>query len=318
MPRRDAVRRPTAARIAVAASLAFVAGFALAAPGSAVAGQNYFAAIAANKAIGTYGYAFDQLTRPAAEARALAECQDASPTHASQCQTYVWVRNGCAALAARERNDGSLSRIAWGIGNTKRKAKQRALEAGGPRTSILAWVCTNREPPAVRVTGRTAFLACQFSPIVTRPSNLPIEGVWTDSMTAGQCAADTTASQTSDVEAAADGNDWLDVQESMTSNGATNTQSQHFVDFTVKDQPATLSCTGSFTAANTEGGFVLWLDQGTPQEDKLVTATASQGVDVSRSLGAGTSHNLRIATGGLYPSASSHITCDFDGKVAIG
>lgn len=108
-------------------------------------GGDLYGAIAVDRTDGTYGYSFDYATRERAEARALRECQIRSDT--SRCRGIVWVRNGCAAVAARRRADGSLSRIAWGIAPSRQTAKNRAdnkCENDGRRCRVLTSVCTTR------------------------------------------------------------------------------------------------------------------------------------------------------------------------------
>ena len=50
---------------------------------------------------------------------------------------------------------------------------------------------------------------------------------------------------------------------------------------------------------------------------RTYSAEEGQSIDVSKSLDAGTSHDLLIKEGGLQPSASADVTCDFDSRVAI-
>ena len=106
-------------------------------------GGNLFGAIAVDRSDGTFGFSYNFSTRNAAERRALRECRIRSNT--DLCRGVVWVRNGCAAVAARRRSDGSLSRIAWGIGSSRDQAETRAkrkCQDDGRRCRKLASTCT--------------------------------------------------------------------------------------------------------------------------------------------------------------------------------
>jgi hypothetical protein len=108
------------------------------------AGQTtpYFGAIAVDRTDGAYGFSLDYPTRAGAERRALRECR----IHAGSpgCRTVVWVRDGCASVAVRRREDGSLARVSWGIGTTRRQAQVRARTKCGAQCRVLAWTCTTR------------------------------------------------------------------------------------------------------------------------------------------------------------------------------
>lgn len=112
-------------------------------PTSAHAGGNRFAAIAVNPNDNTAGWSFNYATRAGAERRALRECR--IRTDLAGCRGIVWVRNGCAAVAVRQRRNGSLSRIAWGIGPTREIAQRRAkakCQSDGRRCFVRAWACS--------------------------------------------------------------------------------------------------------------------------------------------------------------------------------
>jgi hypothetical protein len=126
-------------------ALPAVLGLATDAQATSARGQNFFGAIAVDRSDGTFGFSFDFSTRAAAERRALRECRIRSQT--DLCRGIVWVRNGCASVAVRRRADGSLSRIAWGIGSSRAQAQRRALnkcQDDGRRCRVLAWTCTTR------------------------------------------------------------------------------------------------------------------------------------------------------------------------------
>ena len=106
-------------------------------------GTGLFAAIAVDRADAAYGYGQDYTTRSGAERRALRECRRFSTTDG--CRNVVWVRNGCAAVAVRQRADGRVTRMAWGLGASRTQAKFRAVSAcqeDGRRCRALASVCT--------------------------------------------------------------------------------------------------------------------------------------------------------------------------------
>jgi hypothetical protein len=112
-------------------------------PTSAQAGGNRFAAIAVNRNDNTAGWSFNYATRAGAERRALRECRIRQTEPG--CRGIVWVRNGCAAVAVRQRRDGSLSRITWGVGATREIAQRRAkakCQSDGRSCFIRAWACS--------------------------------------------------------------------------------------------------------------------------------------------------------------------------------
>lgn len=133
-------RGPRGLRYAVA-GLAVAAGLALAGTANAQA-VNHFGAISIDPVDGSSGFAYNYRTRAAAEARSLRECRVRSSTGA--CRTIAWVRNGCVAAAVVRRPNGSLRRIAWGIGVTRAQAQNRARARAGVRSRVLVWTCTAR------------------------------------------------------------------------------------------------------------------------------------------------------------------------------
>lgn len=139
------MHRLTTSFIALLLALPASLGLTSDAQAAAQRGENLFGAIAVDRSDGTFGFSFDYATRAGAERRALRECRVRSNT--DLCRGIVWVRNGCAAVAARRRNDGSLSRIAWGLGISREIAQRRAknkCQDDGRRCFNLAWVCTTR------------------------------------------------------------------------------------------------------------------------------------------------------------------------------
>lgn len=146
MPDLTAPRRSRADRIAQGLTLGLIA-FCLTVPASLpqpAASQTapYFGAIAVDRSDGAYGFSLDYPTRAGAERRALRECRIHADS--SGCRTVVWVRDGCASVAVRRRENGSLARVTWGIGTTRRPAQVRARTKCGPQCRVLAWTCTTR------------------------------------------------------------------------------------------------------------------------------------------------------------------------------
>ncbi len=105
----------------------------------ATTSDDLYAAIAYSRSTGNSGYAFNFATRAGAEARALERCG------ASDCSIYVWVRNGCCALAV---GDGNRYGWSWRYGaNAYSEARSRAMAECNARTGncrIVAWTCTDR------------------------------------------------------------------------------------------------------------------------------------------------------------------------------
>ncbi|WP_322936646.1 DUF4189 domain-containing protein [Nocardioides bizhenqiangii] len=95
-------------------------------------------AISVDQAVGlSYRYP----TRRTAQQRALRECRERSH-YPRRCFVTVWVRNQCAATAAKVNGEGFVIRYSWGFGRTHRAARQSALgELSRPRR-VLGSVCT--------------------------------------------------------------------------------------------------------------------------------------------------------------------------------
>ena len=95
----------------------------------------------------------------------------------------------------------------------------------------------------------TDVVACSVDRKERSPS-LPYDGVWNESVTG--CGGDATATQSSDVEASATGQDWLHFVGGTvaTSAGpAANATSTQNVQLTVGEQPVTVTCSGTFRRA---------------------------------------------------------------------
>jgi hypothetical protein len=146
MPDIVAPRRSRADRIAQSLAVALLAACVTAIgsspPPASAQTIPYFGAIAVDRSGGTYGYSLDYPTRVGAERRALRECRTRADSPG--CRVVVWVRDGCASVAVRRRADGSLARVGWGIGTTRRQAQVRARTRCGAQCRMLAWTCTTR------------------------------------------------------------------------------------------------------------------------------------------------------------------------------
>jgi len=94
---------------------------------------NRYGAIAFDKQSRAWGYSYNQSSREAAEADAVARCAG------SQCRSMMWFANGCGALAV-----GSITYGA-GSGPTKAAALQQATDrCARSDCKILTWTCTDR------------------------------------------------------------------------------------------------------------------------------------------------------------------------------
>jgi Domain of unknown function (DUF4189) len=110
---------------------------AIAAMGSAARADDYFGAIAYSPSSGADGYSFDYPSQGEAEERALAECN----SRGEGCQSVLWFRNACGALAVGP--DG------WGTGwaEDQGTAEQNALDSCKEHSnncSVTRWACTTR------------------------------------------------------------------------------------------------------------------------------------------------------------------------------
>jgi uncharacterized protein DUF4189 len=96
-----------------------------------------FGAIAYSPTSGADGYSFDYSTQAEAEDHALAECS----SRGDGCQSVLWFRNACGALAVGPDGWGS----AWG--GDRQTAEQSALDQCRDHSgdcSVTRWVCTTR------------------------------------------------------------------------------------------------------------------------------------------------------------------------------
>lgn len=104
---------------------------------SAALAVDYFGAIAYAPSSRQHGYAYDFTSQSAAEQAALDECNKRS----SGCQSAIWFRNACGALAV---GDGG-----WGAswGEDQQLAEGKSLQKCYEYTTgckIERWVCTKR------------------------------------------------------------------------------------------------------------------------------------------------------------------------------
>jgi hypothetical protein len=86
-------------------------------------------AIAYSTKTGAYGYAVDYANKRAAETEAFRIC-------GTNCDLVRSFRNGCAAVATREK------RVASDTGSSREIAQAKALKKCGDRCKIAVWACT--------------------------------------------------------------------------------------------------------------------------------------------------------------------------------
>jgi hypothetical protein len=91
---------------------------------------NRFGAIAYDRASQSWGVAYDAVRARDAEVAALRQCGR------RECVVVHKFRNGCAALAAGQKNSAAAS------GATRDEAETKALKRCGDDCSALAWGCT--------------------------------------------------------------------------------------------------------------------------------------------------------------------------------
>jgi hypothetical protein len=87
-------------------------------------------AIAVNRDTQALGYAYDFKTASEARHDALKRCGD------RKCEVVASFKNGCAAVATRER------KLTSAPGTTRDEAETKALRKCGKDCSVLAWACT--------------------------------------------------------------------------------------------------------------------------------------------------------------------------------
>jgi hypothetical protein len=124
--------------------------------GKVARAQEHFGAIAYSPSSGAHGYAFDFSTQAGAEARALAECN----SKGRGCQSAIWFRNACGAIAV-----GSSG---WGSGwdENQQMAEQKALDKCKNYSrgcSVVRWVCTTGRP-SVRANEEMRTIAPEVMP----------------------------------------------------------------------------------------------------------------------------------------------------------
>lgn len=127
----------------IAMPLGILAAPATATDAASAARYPYYGAISVSMADGAGGWSYDYGTKRAAKRAAQRSCKNRSD-YPGSCRKIVWVRNGCAAVVARYWSDGSIRRYAWGIGNTKRQAINRAKAELNYLGRTNTWVCTTR------------------------------------------------------------------------------------------------------------------------------------------------------------------------------
>lgn len=99
--------------------------------------QDYFGAIAYSRSTTAHGWAKDHPSRDAAQRAAVSICRK----HADDCQTVVWFKNGCGALATGSSGYG------WGWGEQQSIADNDAIKMcakGSTNCSVKLRVCTTR------------------------------------------------------------------------------------------------------------------------------------------------------------------------------
>lgn len=116
----------------VAALAAVGAALAVSAP-AANAYTNNYGAIALSTSTGLIGYSYDYPNSAAAEQRAVNSCG------AADCQSVVWFRNGCGAVAYSS-DTGTWS---WGYASSRRSAQGQALAHNDSDAYIVHWNCTS-------------------------------------------------------------------------------------------------------------------------------------------------------------------------------
>lgn len=121
-------------------ALAGVAPVAASQGAGPVASANYFGAIALEPNTGKFGWGSNYSTKTGAKQRAMNECR-AAANHPNNCVGFLWVRNGCGAIAYKNNSNGTRT-YDGGFGYTKRAAKQAARNAVGAGAINHSWVCS--------------------------------------------------------------------------------------------------------------------------------------------------------------------------------
>lgn len=139
--------RIRAARVVVALISTILLVLAIAAPAAArqvapgpIAQSNHFGAIAIEPQTHAFGWGAGYSTKAGAIDRSVQACRNHA-TNPNHCVAYIWVRNGCAAVAYKNKASGGYQ-YGWGVGYTKAVAKQQARAAVGAGAHDLVWVCS--------------------------------------------------------------------------------------------------------------------------------------------------------------------------------
>jgi hypothetical protein len=99
--------------------------------------DDHFGAIAYSPTSGADGYAMDYSSQAGAEDRALSECT----ARGEGCQSVLWFRNACGALAVGPDGWGA----AWG--DDQEAAEDNALDqckGHSENCAVKRWACTTR------------------------------------------------------------------------------------------------------------------------------------------------------------------------------
>ena len=105
--------------------------------------RNYYGAISVGFADHAWGASYDYRTKRKAQKAAQRACKNHS-NFPGQCNSVVWVRNGCAAVSVKLRSNGSVSRYGWAVRRFKGPAINAAQHKCGRSCKKLTWVCTTR------------------------------------------------------------------------------------------------------------------------------------------------------------------------------
>ena len=116
-------------------TLALVLAAGLVYPGAPVLakspkGKTVHGAIAVNRDTKAVGYAYDLKTAQEAKREALKQCGE------RKCEVLTSFKNGCAAVAHRERKLMGMS------GVTRDEAETKVMRKCGAECKVLAWACT--------------------------------------------------------------------------------------------------------------------------------------------------------------------------------
>lgn len=105
-----------------------------------------FGAIALNRKTGWSGWSYDKKTKKKAKKAAKRHCKKRSKRNGASpkgCKNVVWVRNGCAAVAVKIKNN-QIKRVGWGVAFKKKKAQKIAKRKAGKKSKLHTFSCTTR------------------------------------------------------------------------------------------------------------------------------------------------------------------------------